>query len=100
MILSLLMLVAVGCATVGLVQLWGRRNSTTTIMSIIALVVLGISGFTAETWYHWLGYSRGDSQVFIGYFLIGLFALGAAALTLVAGLIVLAVRPRTVGGHA
>jgi hypothetical protein len=89
----------VGCAIIGLIQLWRERYLTTIIMAVIAFAVAGLSGFTADIWYSWLGFSGGDGQVFIGYYLIGSLALAAAAVTVLAALVVLVLRPRTRGGQ-
>jgi hypothetical protein len=96
----LLTVVAAGGCVAGLVSLWRRRGAHVLTLSIAALVALTICAFSADIWFDWFGFARGDGEIFIGYYLFGLFAVGAAALALAAALIVIALRPRVSGVQA
>jgi ammonia channel protein AmtB len=98
--LLLFTLVAAAGAVVGLVNLWRRREPVLIALSTAGLVGLTICAFTAEIWFGWFGFARGDGQVFIGYYLFGLIALGVSALAVLGALIVLALRPRMIGEKA
>ena len=83
----------------GLVALWRRRDPILLKISILALGAAGVAAFTAEIWYRWFGFSRGDGQVFIGYYLFGMGAFAIAGFALIAIPIVLALRPKKVAGE-
>ena len=100
MILLLLILISAAGAIAGLVKLWRRRRPAALAGSIAGLLAVAICAFTAEDWYDWFGFGRGDGQVFIGYYLIGLAALGAAALAFFLGVLALALRPSIIGDKA
>jgi len=98
-ILLLLVLVATVCAVAGLVGLWRRRDPVLLTTSIIGLAVIGLCAFTADVWFDWVGFNRGDGQVFIGFYLIGIGAFGIAALAVAATPLVLALRSKSRGGE-
>ena len=84
----------------GLVRLWGRQPAATLIGGAIGLLLLAcVIAFTAELWFELLGFSRGDGQVFIGYFMFGGMAfLAMPAMGLMAA-IVIAIRPKELDGQ-
>ena len=100
MILLLLTVVAAASAVVGLVHLWRHREPVLLAGSVGALILVSICAFTADIWFGWFGFGRGDGQIFIGYDLFGLLALGAVTLALLLAVIVLVLRPRIIGDKA
>ena len=98
-LLLLTLFAAAGCVA-GLVNLWRRQGALVLALSIASLLLVTTLAFSADVWFDWFGFNRGDGQIFIGYYLFGLIALGAAALAFVAALIVAGLRPRVAGGQA
>jgi len=82
-----------GCT--GLARLWqGQAAFSALVLGIGAMFGAGLVGFTAEYWFDWSGRSRGDGQVFIGYFLFGGAAWLGALVLAVSAAIVVAIRPK------
>jgi hypothetical protein len=52
-----------------------------------------VAAMTAELWFPLFGMNRGDGQVFIGYYLLGLGALGALTALGVLAAIAFGLRP-------
>lgn len=84
----------------GLVRLWSRQPAALLMGGAIGLLLLAcVIAFTAEIWFELLGYSRGDGQVFIGYFMFGGIAfIAIPALGLLAALVI-AIRPKVLDGQ-
>ncbi len=79
----------------GLVRLWLRQSAASLLGGAIGLLLLACAvAFTAEYWFDLLGFSRGDGQVFIGYFMVGGMAFLAIPTLGLAAAIVMAIRPK------
>ena len=94
MLLVIFLIAGAGMGLVGLFQLWQRRPAAFELRvggGLMALVA--VLGLTAEQWFDLMGMSRGDGEIFIGYFLISMAgALALVVLIALAGLVAL-VRP-------
>ena len=82
-----------GLGLFGLVELWRRRPARTFLISIAGLAACVVVAMTAELWFPLFGMNRGDGQVFIGYYLLGLGALGALTALGVLAAIAFGLRP-------
>ena len=70
-------LIGAGLLLFGLAEVWNGRWRAMWAALGYALAFAAIC-FTAELWFPFLGFSRGDGFVLIGYYMIGIASLAAA----------------------
>jgi len=86
-------LVGAGLLLFGLFEVWHARWRPFWI-AIGYTAMFVVICFTAEQWFRWLGMSRGDGFILIGYFMVGGIAFLAGITALILSPIVAAIGRR------
>jgi len=92
-LIILFALIGIGLLLFGIAEVWnGRWRAMCGALGYTA--AFAVICFTAELWFPYLGMSRGDGFILIGYFMFGLGALAAALGTLAIALPIHFIRKR------
>ncbi|WP_435417249.1 hypothetical protein WAB17_10250 [Parerythrobacter aurantius] len=78
----------------GLVRMWRYEGPSWFIAGLGLFGLAGAIGYTAESWFSLVGHYRGDGQVMIGYYLLGLAAWAAILVALMLSALVVTFRPK------